>query len=1231
MNGESAKRLESLEFSEFEMSTLPRPEQVYLEEPERADGLPTKVGLRALHPLVHYDAASGQVYFLNACRGKKGIEYLSYATGDSIRREQLGADQRELLARVTGQPFDDEAAQISAPVDPVDEPAASSSSTESGARRIGEFELLSRLGQGGMGVVYRAWQPSLGRQVALKCMLRAGDPKSEARFSREIRALGRVEHPNVVKVFTSGSEADQWFYAMELIEGAELSRVCEALAGNSVVEIDEGHWRQALTTACELARSQETLLSTTHLEAEAVKVAAAPVSTTTPSAELPAATSKSGRGHVKQVVEIVRQIAEATHALHEAGVIHRDIKPGNIILTTDGGHPVLMDLGLAQLADETDGRVTRTRQFVGTLRYASPEQVLSAGKVDRRTDVYSLVATLWELLTLRPIFGATDELPTPELMLKIQTTDPEKPRKHNSHVPQDLEAIVLKCLEKDRSRRYLTAAELAADLERFLKSEPVLAQPPSVKYLAGKFVRRYRVPLATIIGILLFVIIGTVIAFLNVIHEHEATIAALESSETNRQLAENRYDALQLETYANRIAIAERELTLNQDINVATAALDTVPPNLRGWEWRYLMRLRNGDQPPLKQHRSGVWMVVFSPDGKQLASSSVDGTVIVWDAATRKPLHTFNLIPPYLQALGKAIPVMTVAFSPDGRHLAAGSLIPNPVDLRNSEGLIVVWETTSWKEVVKFKQNKGLVTCLAFSADSKYIASASLNKDNSFLIWEVHNSAKPIAVLRGHTGSVNQLRFSPKDSSLVSASTDGTLKIWSTINYQLLRTIEAHPAPVHDVAITPDGAQLVSAGMDGTTRVWNTATGEQVLLLRGHTGSTLGVAVSPDGSRIATSGFDNTVRLWDRRTGEEKITLRGHKDTVFGVDFSSDGQKLASGSFDNTVRLWDAGAIDERTRLSSFEMAGADSLRVNSLAYSPDRQHVAMGCWDATVRIWDTNTRKEVLSLPGHKIVVFSVAYSPDGGRIASASWDGTVKVRDAFTGRELFSCPHATPVHSVAFSPDGTKLASGCWDGLVKIWDARTGQELHSCDRHLLPALCLAFSPDSKRLASASGDRTVSVWDVSTGKEILRCSGHEAAIHGVAFSPDGTRLASAGWDKTVRLWEVPTAVPTTAFSLLGPSACRELFVTPIGNDKGHEERINSVSFSADGKLLASASDDKTVRIWDTKTGKQRQVLRHRGWVWSVAFCPGTDRCRLATASWASGAWVTIWDLNVDL
>jgi YD repeat-containing protein len=490
--GEAARGLSPLEVPREQMASLPDGDRLYLEGPGSA-------APRLLHPLLLYDAEAAQVHFLNARRGQQRTEYLCYGTGRNADRKEVAGAQQTLLAQVLGMPVDDrQVGDWAARAENEAEKAAPPAPESAGApvRRVGEFEVFSELGRGGMGVVYRAWQPSLGRQVALKKLLRAGDPRTEARFQREIRALGKVEHPNLVKVFTSGSEGEDWFYAMELVEGADLADVSGRLAGGTASTLGEAEWRKAVTTACEQARQRERPLSDDGRRPPAPAHPASPPAS-------PESASRRGEEYITRVAEVVRQAAEAAHALHETGVVHRDIKPGNILLTPDGTHAVLMDLGLAQLADEMDRKLTRTREFVGTLRYASPEQVLAVAPVDRRSDVYSLGATLWELLTLRPLYGATEQTSSPELMQRIQTQEPEPVRAHNPRVPRDLEAIVLKCLEKDPQRRYGTARELADDLGRFLRHEPVQARPIGpVRRVLRQVRRRPGVAIAVILGAL---------------------------------------------------------------------------------------------------------------------------------------------------------------------------------------------------------------------------------------------------------------------------------------------------------------------------------------------------------------------------------------------------------------------------------------------------------------------------------------------------------------------------------------------------------------------------------------------------------------------------------------------------------------------------------------------------------------------------------------------------------
>jgi serine/threonine protein kinase len=471
LTGDSGRRIDPLELSVSDAAQLPCPGLVYLASAERgAAGDSPARRLVPLEPLLVYDPEAGEVLFLNGRRGRQRTEYLCYSSGRLLERAEAADGVRQRLARALALPAGTAPAAAAEPAAaPVAAPAADAGLE---ARVVGEFELLSELGRGGMGVVYRAWQPSLGRQVALKCLLGNGDARAEARFGREIRALGRVDHPNLVKIFTSGAADGQWFYAMELIEGATLAAVCARLQGrrSPAADLDPDTWQQALSTACEESRKAEK-----PLPASSAGQAAGPAA---PHRGADASrTPTSRRSRITHIVDLVRQAAEAAHALHEAGVVHRDIKPGNILVTPDGGHAVLMDLGLAHLADDGEAGLTRTRQFVGTLRYASPEQVHSAGRLDRRSDIYSLGATLWELLALRPFGNVGEQTPTYEVEKWIMFGEPERLRKVNHQVPADLEAIVGKCLEKEPARRYQTARQLADDLQRFLGGEPVRARP----------------------------------------------------------------------------------------------------------------------------------------------------------------------------------------------------------------------------------------------------------------------------------------------------------------------------------------------------------------------------------------------------------------------------------------------------------------------------------------------------------------------------------------------------------------------------------------------------------------------------------------------------------------------------------------------------------------------------------------------------------------------------------
>ncbi len=517
---EMYQRIESLVLPDAAAATLPRPEQLYVLPAAAAESM---AGVR-LQPLLIYDAEANEVLFINGRRGKAAVEYLSYTTGRRLRRDTLAGEHREILRRMLDVP--DQPESIEAPV--VIHPAEKQQ--DEPPEQLAEFEKLSELGRGGMGIVYRARQLSLDRDVALKCLFRSGDPKAEARFSREILALGRVEHPHLVKIYASGAEGEQRFYAMELLDGATLHAVCAELRRTPRAPghaVDLSAWQAAVAAAGAEARRRERPAD-----------ASPPPDEPPPTDTLPAPPTVS-RAYIRQVVGLIRQVCDATHALHGQRIIHRDIKPDNIMVNADGTTAVLIDLGLAQLADEVQGKLTRTRQFIGTLQYASPEQVLAARPVDVRSDVYSLGATLWELLTLRSLFGATDQTPDPELMQRILVANPERPRPLQPAVGRDLEAIVLHCLEKDPARRYPSAAALSEELRRYLAGEPVVARPIGRLTRTWRWCRRNPVVTALLAAVLLLFVGGFAAVSWNWYRAEQARQEVAASRQQYQRLAAN--------------------------------------------------------------------------------------------------------------------------------------------------------------------------------------------------------------------------------------------------------------------------------------------------------------------------------------------------------------------------------------------------------------------------------------------------------------------------------------------------------------------------------------------------------------------------------------------------------------------------------------------------------------------------------------------------------------------
>jgi WD40 repeat protein len=597
--------------------------------------------------------------------------------------------------------------------------------------------------------------------------------------------------------------------------------------------------------------------------------------------------------------------------------------------------------------------------------------------------------------------------------------------------------------------------------------------------------------------------------------------------------------------------------------------------------------------------------------------------------------------PDVFPQLGHSQGVLSLAFTPNGNTLASGS----------ADNTVKLWDVTSRREIRTIGPGLPAMS-MAFSPDGRTLAVGLFDQKIKLLDAA---SGGELHTLTGHGGPIPSIAFSPDGRVLASASDDRTVKLWDVARGVEITTLAGFIQPVLSVAFSPDGRLLAANSVDKGIRLWDLTTGHE---LRGIKGYAVGaLAFSPDGRTIAAGSSQHTVKIWDVANGRELRAMSGHGDYVAFVAFSPDGRGLASSSYDKTLKFWDVasgrnvGTLTGNLRLPSM-------LWASSLAFSPTGHMIVVGTGDGALRLWDTTNGRELPPLGGHSVGVTSALFSPNGQLVAFGSFDGTVKIWDAATGRQLRVLPgHAAIVNAIAFSPDGRLLASGSADRSIKLWDVASGQELRTITGHAEQVTSVAFSPDGRLLASGSGDRTIKLWDTTSGNSLRTLTGHSAWINSVAFSPDGRMLASGsgqlGGDgvnpnNAVKLWDVAsgselrtlighsawvTAVAFSADGKLVASASGDrtvkLWETANGRDQrtlgGFLGRVSSVAFSGDSRTLAAGAHDSTVRLFDVSTGGDiRALSSHGDLIASVAFA--ADRQRLVSASWTS--MVRIWNLT---
>jgi WD40 repeat protein len=1064
--------------------------------------------------------------------------------------------------------------------------------------RIGEFWLAGRLGAGGQGVVYEAYGPDGGR-VAVKVLHGASaSPRELERMAAEARAAQRVASFCTARILQVRLEPPRPYIVSEYIDGLSLQAAVEGGDGRVPRRFggDDLH--------------------------------------------------RLGIG-----------IATALTAIHQSKVVHRDLKPGNVMLGPDG--PRLIDFGVARVLDT--GSATRDRGLVGTLRYLPPE-VYAGQRAGAEADVFAWGAIMVFAATGRPAFTGGD---LPQIAHQVRTCDPDL-----SALPDALRALVATALAKDPLQRPSASQILAAltgdprqgdgDLGALIDRGAELAGPPSGWAPGDPALGKLSEDAYTTLPPDDRYLVAEVFLRCLVPGEDESwSVRPVPAAELFERPDPAEGEALQrvVQAFAPLLALTDEaapnqaqdptqgqmERRAGQQVVLARPAVLRAWPRLRDWA-------QDRRQELAAHHRVRQSARVWDEHGQRrsdvLTGAHLD-QALQWITTGRRPFPN-RVERALLDASTRAQTIRTRRTRTVALVLAVTTLLS--------------LTATGW--AIRAQQNanrqRDALASSQLIARSQQSTDSVVSSQLAAAAWRLQESPESRAALvnvlanphqradfTSRTSSVTSVAFSPDGNILAAGGVDGAVQLWDVRKrHRIGQPLTRHTSSITSVAFSPKGNILATSSDDNTVRLWNVGTRNQIgQPLTGDNGGVSSVAFSPDGNTLATNSAIGMMQLWDVGTRSEIGEAHtANSDGVVSVAFSPNSNTLAISGEDGTVRLWNV-----RTNSQIGQpLTHADS--GGSMAFSQDGKILATNSNDNTVRLWDVGTRSQIgAPLTGHTEGITSVAFSPDGNTVATSSDDGTARLWDVRTRRQVGQAltGHTGPVRTVVFSPKGNTLATGSVGGAVQLWDVgvhrQTGAPLTG---HTDPVRAVAFSPKGNILATGSNDGTARLWNVNTRSRIGQpLTGHNGYVHAVAFSPDGNVLATSTFDNKVRLWNVgdrsrigqiltyrdsdySIGVPvySMAFSpksniLATGSEDGTVQLFDVGTRSqigrsltGHKGHIASMTFSPDANILATSSYDNTVRLWNVRDRSRIGQLRTRtGYVYSVAFSPKGNT--LATSS----------------